>query len=323
MEYYSGVNTVKNSVIGITTFFNPAHYESKKQNFKEFRSHLKSQNLILMTVELAFGDEPFELGSHDSDILIQVRSNSILWQKERLLNIALENLPSWSDKIVWMDADIFYKDDSWVEKVSLLLDKYNVVQPYSHVVALDKDGKIPNEYWNLPISSSRSIHHRHKSLTYSVSNCGENVLNFNAGSPGHIWAARRNILEKFSFFDKCVVGGGDRVMNCAFYGTTLSYEPFNRSNCVSLYDWMEKVYSNIQGDVGYFDAYIFHMWHGDVIKRMYGARHMILPRYDFDPIGDIKLNSDGCWEWDNSKIEMQNEIKNYFYARDEDYKAKK
>jgi hypothetical protein len=42
-----------------------------------------------VTVELSF-DGRFELAGSDADILIQLSGGAVLWQKERLLNLALK-----------------------------------------------------------------------------------------------------------------------------------------------------------------------------------------------------------------------------------------
>ena len=77
---------------GITTYFNPAQYKRKLQNYHQFRTASKKQGLPLIVVELAFGEHKFELTKDDAEIVIQRRCNTVLWQKERLLNIALEFL---------------------------------------------------------------------------------------------------------------------------------------------------------------------------------------------------------------------------------------
>ena len=107
---------------GLTTFFNPNNYKNKISNYGLFRESAKRQGLKLVTVECAFKNSPFQLTAEDADILIQVRSNSVLWQKESLLNIALSKLPSDCDKISWIDNDIIFLNDNWVSETSKLLE---------------------------------------------------------------------------------------------------------------------------------------------------------------------------------------------------------
>ena len=48
----------------------------------------------------------FDLSEGDADILIQLRGRDVMWQKERLLNLALRALPDECRKVVWVDCDV-------------------------------------------------------------------------------------------------------------------------------------------------------------------------------------------------------------------------
>ncbi len=76
-------------MLTVTSYFNPMRSRRRLANYRTFRSRL---NVPLFTVELAF-DGQFELTSSDADHLIQLSGGDIMWQKERLLNIALEAVP--------------------------------------------------------------------------------------------------------------------------------------------------------------------------------------------------------------------------------------
>jgi hypothetical protein len=73
----------------ITYYFNPMRYESRRLNYRVFRRRL---GIPLLAVELSF-DGISDLGRDDADILVSLHGGDILWQKERLLNLALGALP--------------------------------------------------------------------------------------------------------------------------------------------------------------------------------------------------------------------------------------
>ena len=100
-----------------------------------FRQRLK---VPLVAVELSF-DEKFQLASGDADILVQVHSPSILWQKERLLNVALKSLPTVCDKVAWLDCDILFENDDWVERASRALDEFALVHLFQERNELPMD----------------------------------------------------------------------------------------------------------------------------------------------------------------------------------------
>src|SRR5688500_17208469 len=101
----------------ITCYFNPVGYRRRLENYRTFRQRLK---VPLVTVELSL-DERFQLASGDADILVQLQNPSILWQKERLLNVALESLPDGCDKVAWLDCDIVFESYDWAERASRAL----------------------------------------------------------------------------------------------------------------------------------------------------------------------------------------------------------
>src|SRR5258705_5930755 len=82
-------SSVESDFWAITSYFNPARYRRKLSNFKVFRKHL---TVPLVAVELAYSND-FELQEQDADILVQLRGGAVLWQKGRLVNVALIALP--------------------------------------------------------------------------------------------------------------------------------------------------------------------------------------------------------------------------------------
>ena len=97
------------------------------RNYQLFRKSLK---VPLVAVELAYGQN-FELAETDADILVQLRGKHVMWQKERLLNLALSALPPSCRKVVWLDCDVFFDSEDWAERVSYLLDHSVLVQAFS------------------------------------------------------------------------------------------------------------------------------------------------------------------------------------------------
>src|SRR5712671_6815526 len=108
----------------ITSYFNPASYRRRLANFNTFRQHLP---IPLVAVELAY-DADFELQEADAEILIQLRGGALLWQKECLLNVALQALPAACRKVAWLDCDVVFGKPGWCEAASSLLDRVPIIQ---------------------------------------------------------------------------------------------------------------------------------------------------------------------------------------------------
>ncbi|MCP5112425.1 MAG: hypothetical protein GY953_16495 [bacterium] len=73
----------------ITSYFNPAAYQRRLWAYQIFRRKL---TLPLVTVELSYAPD-FELANSDAEILIQIHGRDVLFQKGRLLNVAIDAVP--------------------------------------------------------------------------------------------------------------------------------------------------------------------------------------------------------------------------------------
>lgn len=304
---------------GLTSFFNPIGYSNKIKNYRKFRQSSLKQGLKLLCVELSFGDQEPELTKEDADILIQVRSDTILWQKERLLNIGLKNLPSDCTKLVWIDCDVILQYKNWVEETYELLDRCFVVQPYSFAVRLPKDN-INLDFENLPFGSEegQKIH----SMAYGMSDFEEEKLSnfFVHGHSGFAWAARREVFNRYGFYDRLILGSGDLMMAYAFYGHKFNYvRSLSSESMQSDQDkWLEKVYDIVRGRVHFAPGLIFHLWHGDIINKLHNERFEILVSEDFDPKEDIELDENECWTWATNKPRLHQWCREYFNFRKEE-----
>jgi len=140
--------------LGISTFFNPGRHENKVDNFRHFRASVSAQGLQLLCVELTFGRAPPQLAPHDCDILLHrnTAEGNTLWQKERLLNIALQSLPASVEKVMWLDTDLIFLNDNWVPETAALLDEYSVVQPFGWMTYLPASAGTAPATW--PSSAS-------------------------------------------------------------------------------------------------------------------------------------------------------------------------
>jgi hypothetical protein len=103
----------------------------------------------LVTVELAF-DGQFELTCGDADHLIQLSGGDIMWQKERLLNIALEAVPDKVEDLAWIDCDLVFESPDWPDAARRALKSDNVIQLFSEVRYLDKSSSDKLEFNSIP-----------------------------------------------------------------------------------------------------------------------------------------------------------------------------
>ena len=118
----------------VTAYFNPQHYQTRRANYEWFADPIRAAGIPLLTVECAFGDDPFELPAGPD--LLQVRAPHTLWQKERLINLGVASLPARAVKVAWLDGDICFANPDWAAQTAALLDQFPVVQPFTHATRL-------------------------------------------------------------------------------------------------------------------------------------------------------------------------------------------
>jgi hypothetical protein len=186
------------TVWAITSYFNSAPDKRRLQNYRVFRAKL---GVPLVTVELSF-DGHFD---DDADILIQISGGAVLWQKERLLNVALKSVPQNARNIAWLDCDIVFERTDWMHEAKLKLCDVNIAQLYSDLVDLG-----PGDQSNIQYDSLRSSGHGIISRGLRQLTATPEAIRLTL--PGLAWAARRDILEDHGFYDAMIMGGGDTSM---------------------------------------------------------------------------------------------------------------
>ena len=305
------------SLYAITTYFNPAGFKNHPSKYRIFKSKLA---VPLITVELSFNGQ-FELDKSDADILIQVSGGAIVWQKERLLNVALKHLPADCDAVAWIDCDVLFDDPSWVTDTETQLQNTAMVQLFRHFVDLEPGQlSIPNSY-----------KHAGRGLIYQIEQTGIDALErrtpYGWGhtrrevSPGLAWSIRRDVIDQLQFYDAMIMGAGDRMILHAAYGrfsTAPETVPITDAHLQHYNQWAQKFNHAVQGSVGYIPHTIYHLWHGEIPNRGYWNRHEQLRELGFDPNLDLTIGDNGAWHWARPRPDIEAYAAEYFPSRKED-----
>ena len=299
----------------VTSYFNPAAYRRKSQNYRVFRQRLAAP---LLTVELS-QSALFELGPGDADILVQIRGGDTMWQKERLLNIAISHLPKECEYVAWVDCDSIFEREDWVSAAIRELDRTSLCQLFRTVQHLRKD--TPSE-----AIGREAVSLQHCSIGYaSALGLTTSPAAFTDGVPGvfkrgHAWCARREFVAAHGLYDRNVIGGGDKMI--AFAATGQVEEVIAQIGATQGhaddYRWWAARFGRDVNRIGYIEGDLFHLWHGDFEHRKYTSRHQILRSFGYNPATDIALDAEGCWRWNSPKLEMHQRVREYFEERDED-----
>lgn len=307
------------SLWAMTAYFNPMGFRRRLVNYHAFRARV---NVPLITVELAYGPQ-FELADGDADLLVRRRGRDVMWQKERLLNVALSALPARCDKVVWLDCDVVFEADDWGERLSALLDRFVLVQAFSRAYHMSQTWK-PNDAGTSILFTQPSVVEAVASGT-PADHILASRLPSGPGSTnkGLAWAAHRRLLDKAGFYDACIVGGGDLALVSAVYGCfDVAMRTMNDRQKAHYLTWARPWHAMLVaesgGEVAFLDCGVRHLWHGEIEHRRYRERHDGLRRYDFDPFEDVAHDDSGVWRWNTDKPEMHEYVRSYFASRRED-----
>jgi hypothetical protein len=296
---------LNDSIAAVCAYFNPCHYPSRPANHRRFREAVSASGIRLLTVELAFGDDPLELS--DGEVL-GIRGGDIMWQKERLLQLGAEKLVGDGvEKVVLLDCDIAFDHHDWPTLVSRALDNYPVVQCFSTVemnysdTTLRRDGAVRAWLEEKRVEGS---------------------------AKGFAWGLRAEIIREVGLYQHCVVGGGDSALCMAalgLAGTPDAWdETLHRQHFIRLagdvmvrhyVDWARR-FRDLTGDeVGFVEGVLSTFPHGALARRHYNDRHCMLS--GFDPRNDVTGDDGGAFMWTKAGECRREAVKRYFRQRDE------
>ena len=289
------------SLAAVCAYFNPCGYQSRRRNYDVFRRRIEAARATLLTVELIFdavGDS--DLRDH-SDVLC-VRGGDVMWQKERLLQIGIEQLlADGAEAIAWLDADLVFADDAWPHRILKALDQFDCVQSFDALTSHYADQQVVRP------AAARDMR------SYA-----------NGGS----WAATAEFWRRTTLYQHCIVGGADGVMAHAFTQLARSdsagfewpesdhvlsqFSPAMRRHVAA---WAKQVWGPFR--VGYVAGQAAQLLaHGARRDRQYVERWGLLE--NFDPHTDVTIGASGAFRWSCDKLSLKEDVSRYFAARCED-----
>jgi hypothetical protein len=307
----------------VSSYYNPAGYRSRRENYRHFRRRMQAP---LLTVELAPRGR-FELSASDADRLVQVEGADVMWQKERLINLALDHLPPECSELAWVDCDVIFASDSWVEDTRRALKDHPLVQCFTRMRYLPREVQLSAPLGEQATFTRPSLAARLKrgddvftpaSASFATG-VREGVVWGHAA--GVAWSMRRDLLANAGLYDAMIVGGGDGAFVHAALGEPHRANQifhFSPAHAEHYARWAAGFAGLSKEGIGVVDGDIYHLWHGSLRDRRYNLRHGILRTFAFDPDADIALAESGCWRWSSEKPELHRAVAEYFVKRRED-----
>lgn len=298
----------------VTPFFNPQGSQVRLANHAKFSERMRQLGIDRFTVEChVTGQKPVLL----NDPLwrgwtYEIRDTDMFWHKESLINAGARRLPPVYDAIAWADADLLLVSDDWLDKTKAALQKHKLVQAWSTLTSLNKQGRREN-FGNSSSWRTRSL----AAVNATRQQVTTNVID---GAPGGILAMRRELFDQMTgLYDRGIAGGGDMLLMFAAYGdyVATSMHQLSVPLATDVRRWGEKVFETVDRDVGYVEAEVYHLWHGDVAHRQYQTRYKVLRDEGYDPRVHIEHNGDMLGWSAKATGNMIAGVRSYIFGRHE------
>lgn len=287
--------------------FNPLHWRSRLEATLRFRELVRARGVELLTVELAFGADDFELPAADD--ILQIRGHDVMWQKERLLNVGIDALlERGREAIAWLDADVVFEAPDWAERIVRTLERHRVCQAFDRVYRR-RHRCDPGRYE--PGAAFNVCRRREESA-----------------ATGFAWAARAEALSAVRLYDAAVFGGADRLIHIACLPARFETDDraeralrdAARHQPAGLLEhyrrWVRRWARAVDGDLGFVEQPIQTFFHGDLSNR-YG-RLKQRAALGLDPDRHLELEPSGAWRFTSEAALLREAAIPWLRSRHED-----
>ncbi|CAF1687148.1 unnamed protein product, partial [Adineta ricciae] len=258
----------------ITVMFNPVRYQTRYRRYRQFAYHMARSGVNLFTIECIFESatryglppQRFEVTQPNNPQHFQVIAPSIIWMKENLINIVVQQLPPHIDRIAWIDADVEFERLDWPQLTMAALDRYPIVQMFKVGFMTGAGGK-------------REVLKRKYSVGYAIRHGKAIEANYPYGHvhPGVAWAMHRSTFSAIGgLMDFCIVGSDDLHFAFALLGRIRETYPSNihRDYAMLAKSWGDRVgaIAGYGANVGYVDMNVYHRRSGSRNSRSHFER---------------------------------------------------
>jgi hypothetical protein len=311
-EKYITETSIVDPLYVIIPYFNYCHYQRRKELFMEFYDRLKDDPRIRIVIcEATESGDEFELPRDLPNLFahIHVKTRNQIWIKESLINIAVGRLPTHWKYMAWLDCDIEFLNNTWVEDAIAEMEKYEVIQLFSVINYLGPQNE------SIKTDKSFGYMYRKSGREYSQK------YKYGFWHPGFAWACTKHAYQIMNgLIDYAILGSGDHHMALGLISRVECSHPKDiHPNYKKLLREFEKQVRPLR--LGYIDGTILHYWHGDLKLRRYKERWQILVENKYDPLQDVYCDPMGLWQLTDSGKRLEQDIRDYFAERNEDDKT--
>lgn len=289
--------TIRDTAV-ILCHFNPAGWKTPARLLYETCEMIVAAGVRPIVAEVVQADQmPVTLPDGCRRLIYQ--SDSVMFYKENLWNLAAAQTKQ--PKLFFLDGDIVFSRRDIFDAVSLALDRFDVIQPFSQATWLSRDGGVERSRATAAQAISTGL-----------------PPNLNHFHPGFSWCMTREFFDRVGgVYERHPLGSGDTAFAFAL---TPGEPPWPRTKnhvfakTTSYQKYREDVRA-ANPRIGYIDGTAYHRWHGSWGNRRYEERYKFMPSL-VDNEYPMARRSDGLLEWVDP-VFGQSALE-YFVGRQED-----
>lgn len=290
---------------------NYVRYKRRYELFHAFLEHMNTlKGIEVYIVEVALSERPFVVTQANNPKHLQLRTNSVMWHKENMINQMVERLPRNWKYVAWVDGDVKFNSSNIAAETIHQLQHHDIVQMFQSVANLGPDGQI--------ISIHDSFCYQYALNGYELV---KDYMKYKVWHPGFAWACtRKGWNDMGGLIDFAILGSADHHMALALVGAVNKSMPLSIAESYKrkLVEWENRVERTIQRNIGYVKGSIIHGWHGKFADRKYQQRWEIIFGCKFDPDVHIKRDWQGLYMLDKPHPQLRDKLRQYFLQRNED-----
>jgi hypothetical protein len=337
-----GIHPFPDRLYVVTTLFNPLRFRNRYWNHFAFENMVEKAGATLFTAEIAFGDRHFEITNPNNPRHLQLRAkdNQEIWLKENSLNLLIEKLPSDWKYVAWIDADVQFTRPDWAQETMHELQRYSFLQLFSHAQDIGPNyeplittpgfvySKFEEQLEDFE-NNNNQLQNEYIDSYYGAAQKGKEEKEvkplWKFYHSGFAWAARRESLDQVGgLIDFCLLGSGDWHQAHGLFGQmnrtlNVGYSDTYKRLCL---EWERRAEKYIRRNVGYIPGLMNHFWHGRKGNRRYDDRWRLLVDTKYDPVTDLKKDTQGLYQLDDNGdprfIAIRDGLRRYAKIRDED-----
>lgn len=298
----------RNDTAVIIAFFNFVNYERPVKNLAHILKLLEAAKIPVFLGHGRLPEQPPLRVSYGT--VREYVTRTPFFAKERLMNLVEAHVPDEYTKLVFLDGDVIFQNQDWINSMSLALDTHQIVQGYERVGNLDHLHTGMCTAWRLSAASQvkPSVNMHSDSEPYGIGFC---------------WGMRRDTFRALGgLYDRCITGGGDAVLFLSAFGQK------HENSRLCLFRDKNFACSGQRADIqdylahaetlsltsGFLSDDILHMWHGSRLNRQYESRHEHLSKLETLP---LFIRLDGLYEVTDQAV--VDGIVQYLTDRDDDH----